>query len=98
MSERRRQGRRRTFLGGAITFNHGTQALSCRLRNLSAEGACLDFSGAVPLPDEIDLAIPLRREVRRVRVVWRRDDCLGVAFLPRAANLIDLAEARRART
>jgi hypothetical protein len=98
MSERRRHGRGRTFLGGAITFNHGTQTLACRVRDLSAGGARLDFSAAVPLPEELDLAITVRREVRRVRVVWRRDDRLGVAFLPRATNLIDLAGARLART
>ncbi|WP_162559820.1 PilZ domain-containing protein [Methylobacterium radiodurans] len=98
MIERRRNGRNRTFLGGAITFNHGQQTLSCRVRNLGTEGARLDFSGAVPLPEELDLSIESRREHHRARVVWRRGDSLGVAFLPRAANLIDLASARRART
>ncbi len=98
MDERRRHGRNRTYLGGTISFNHGQQTLPCHVRNLGTAGARLDFSGAVPLPDEIDLAIPRRGEHHRVRVVWRREDSLGVTFLPRVANLINLASARRART
>ena len=98
MDERRRHGRNRTYLGGTLTFNHGQQTLPCHVRNLGMAGARLDFSGSVPLPDEIDLVIPRRGERHRVRIVWRRADCLGVAFLPRAANLIDFGEARRART
>ena len=82
MSERRRQERVRTYLGGTITFNHGWQSLGCLVRNLSREGARFDFSDGVMLPDIVDLAIPQRGESRRVRIVWRRNDTVGAAFLP----------------
>ena len=86
MSERRRPGRTRTYLGGTITFNHGQQSLNCLVRNLSGEGVRFDFSDAVMLPEEVDLAIPLRGESRRVRILWRRDDSVGAAFLPPRAD------------
>ncbi|GJD57916.1 PilZ domain-containing protein [Methylobacterium dankookense] len=87
MNERRRQQRRRTYLGGAVTFNHGMQRLTCLVRDLSEDGARFAFSDGVMLPEAIDLAIDLHRETRRARIVWRGNDTVGVAFVrPHAAS------------
>ncbi len=86
MDERRRAGRTRTYLGGTITFNHGGQSLDCLVRNLSGAGVRFDFSDAVMLPEEVELAIPVRGERRRIRIVWRRNDMVGAAFLPPQAD------------
>lgn len=73
--------------------------MDCVVRNMSDAGAKLDFSGAWPVPDEIDLTLTQRKETKRVRVVWRRGDEAGVAIVqPRpASGLVQLDWARRLR-
>lgn len=62
-------------------------------------GAKLALSGAVALPDEFDLTITRQVETLRARVVWRREDEMGVAFCgpEPVAAAVPLDLARRLR-
>ena len=98
-TERRREHRLRSYLGGQIAFNHRRSTMDCLVRNVSGGGARLAFPGPVTIPDEFDLHIPHREERHRVRVVWRGEDELGVGFVrgaPPAAVSLDQAGRLRA--
>jgi hypothetical protein len=80
-SDRRRAQRHRTLKAGHIAFNRaGT--IDCRVRNMSAQGACLEVQSQAGIPDEFTLLIAYDHFKRRCRVVWRNPKQLGVEFLP----------------
>jgi hypothetical protein len=76
MDEKRKAKRRRVLKSGTIEFERG--AYSCAVRNLSEEGAALEALRASAAEDELVMqADPFRRHCR---VIWRKENRLGVAF------------------
>jgi hypothetical protein len=78
MDEKRRANRRRVLKGAIIEFNCG--AHSCSVRNLSEAGAALDVPYAVTIPHEFTLIMETDGASRNCRVIWRKDNRLGVVF------------------
>jgi hypothetical protein len=97
MTERRRHTRKKSFLRGCVYFNNRRSAADCLLRDVSEAGARLIFSGAVSLPDFVDLYIPQKEQTLRAHVEWRRGDEMGVTFaeLREAGVSFDQELARR---
>jgi len=79
-SNRRFQDRRIAFKGATIVFNDRKSTLSCRVRDLSPDGARLDFSTQQLLPHEFELHIA-GSPVRRCGLRWARGTLVGVCFL-----------------
>ena len=78
--ERRKVLRHRTLKAGLIAFNRaGT--IDCRVRNLSAIGACLDVASQMGIPDEFTLVIEHEELKTKCRVIWRNPTRIGVEFL-----------------
>ncbi len=77
--ERRKAPRHRTLKGGSIAFNRAG-GIDCRVRNLSAIGACLEVTNQMGVPDQFVLVIASDHLSRPSRVVWRTATRLGVAF------------------
>ncbi len=80
MAERRHATRQKSFLRGCVYFNKRRGAMDCLIRDISADGARIIFSGAVSVPDIVELCIPQKEETVRARVKWRRGDEVGLAF------------------
>lgn len=80
MAERRRSVRKKSFLRGCVYFNKRRSAIDCLIRDISDQGARIIFSGAVNVPDVVDLYIPQKEQTIRARVQWRRGDEVGLAF------------------
>ena len=80
MSEQRKQPRLRTLKAGRIGFNRRFSVISCTVRNLSADGACLHVASSVAVPDRFDLTIEPEGTSRDCEVAWRTEDRIGVAF------------------
>jgi PilZ domain len=78
MDENRRAPRRRVIKSATIEFD--CSAYSCAIRNLSEVGAALDVPFALAIPHEFTLIMDTNQVSRRCRVIWRKDDRLGVAF------------------
>jgi hypothetical protein len=78
MSENRRANRRRVLKGGTIEFDRS--AYSCTVKNLSEVGAALELPYTAPVPTEFRLVIEADRVIRPCRVVWRKENRLGVEF------------------
>ena len=78
MAENRRVIRRRVFKGGTIEFDGG--AFSCAVRNLSEAGAALDIPFLLGIPHEFTLIMDTDQAARQCRVIWRKENRLGVVF------------------
>ena len=61
-----------------IEFDGG--AYSCAVRNLSEAGAALDVPYALAIPHEFTLVMETDQVSRHCRVIWRKENRLGVAF------------------
>jgi hypothetical protein len=61
-----------------IEFDRG--AHSCAVRNLSEAGAALDVPCALAIPHEFTLTVVTDQVNRHCRVIWRKENRLGVAF------------------
>ena len=81
MQDRRKTVRTRTYFGGQIAFNQRSSLMDCLVRNISGAGAKLEFTHTVTVPQVFDLAIPKNDRTLRAKVIWRRADEAGVAFL-----------------
>lgn len=100
MRERRKQARTRSYLGGRIVFFQRRCTVDCLVRNLSEDGALLVMHDTGTVPERFELDVGCKAQTYATRLVWRREDRAGVAFIaPEAsANVVPLAAARRIRT
>jgi hypothetical protein len=78
--ERRKVSRQKSFLRGAINFNNRQSVLDCLIRDISPHGARLIFSGAVAVPDVLELHIPQKDQTLRAHVISRHGREIRVAF------------------
>ena len=85
--ERRAHQRHRVLKPVKAVFNTNQSVLNCVMRDISLGGARLHCAQAMQLPEHFQLVFMAEREMRDVRVAWRKHDQLGVAFLspPRKA-------------
>ncbi len=86
MKERRALVRQRTLIKGRIYFNNRLSSMECIVRDITANGARLEFSENVTLPDAFELYIPNRHEYFHARVEWRRGSNLGISWTPEEAT------------
>jgi hypothetical protein len=82
MIERRALGRHKTFIKGRIYFNNRLSSADCIVRDVTTNGARLECSENVTLPDVFELYIPNRDEYFHARVTWRKSSNLGVSWTP----------------
>jgi len=83
MLERREKARDKVIYAGVANVSEGGQPQNCTVRNISEGGARLEFESNFRFPRE-----PMRLTVARkgrsflARVIWWRDNFVGVAFTP----------------
>ena len=58
---------------------HGHASVDCTIWDMSPAGARV-VVGDHPLPEELDLVIPILNLTRRATVRWRRAGQIGVSF------------------
>ena len=63
---------------GQIIVGPKSPALTCRVIDYSAGGACLDIYGLGTVPDRFEFLYGGVK--KKIRVVWRRGIRIGVAF------------------
>ncbi len=98
MHDRRESVRDKVMFGGVVEIGeHGTTR-ECIVRNISDNGATIEFSNVVELPKE-QLSLRIARKGRSfmAKVVWWRDNFVGVAFRAEspAEPVSDLGERLR---
>jgi hypothetical protein len=95
MTERRENARDKVIYGGVARIDEHGSTRNCVVRNISERGANLEFSNVVPLP-KTDIALTIARKGRSflARVVWWRDNFVGVAFSSDSETLVSDLEER----
>jgi hypothetical protein len=81
MLDRRQGARDKVVYGGVAEIDeHGTTR-ECIVRNISDKGASVEFSNVIRLPKE-QMSLRIARKGRSflARVVWWRDNFVGLAF------------------
>ncbi|MDH6263698.1 PilZ domain-containing protein [Bradyrhizobium sp. BR13661] len=78
MDERRNKARHRVLKAGTIEFGGG--AIDCTVRNFSDNGAALDVTSPVGIPEHFTLNIKADGTHLACTVVWRKEKRIGVRF------------------
>ena len=97
MRDRRESVREKVMYGGVAEIGERGATRECIVRNISDNGATIEFSNDFQLPKE-QLSLRIARKGRSflARVVWWRDNFVGVAFTDTPpAPVSDLEERLR---
>jgi hypothetical protein len=82
MSIEKRKARRHQVNQGARIFLDNSMAAFCTLLDVSATGAQVRLNDVVEIAGDFTLVLARNGGVqRRCRLVWRRDDVIGVQFV-----------------
>ncbi len=98
MPDRRESVRDKVLYGGVAEIGERGATRDCIVRNISDRGATIEFSNVVTLPKE-QMSLRIARKGRSflAKVIWWRDNFVGVAFNSHSPELpvSDLAERLR---
>jgi hypothetical protein len=72
--------RNRVLKGAKIVSMDKWSVVDCTVRDLSATGARIICGDQAAIANEFRFLIPSENTICTARVVWRRDDMLGIAF------------------
>ena len=99
MLDRRQSARDKVIYGGVAEIGERGASRDCVVRNISESGAHLEFSNDIRLPkDTILLTIARKGRSFLARIIWWRDNFVGVAFRSETSYELpgsDLAERLR---
>jgi PilZ domain len=81
MLDRRQSARDKVIYGGVAKVDESGASRDCVVRNISETGANLEFSNDFRLPKE-QMLLTIARKGRSflAKIVWWRDNFVGVAF------------------
>ena len=81
MRDRRESVRDKVMYGGVAEIGDHGATRDCIVRNISDRGATIEFSNVVSLPKE-QMSLRIARKGRSflAKVIWWRDNFVGVAF------------------
>jgi hypothetical protein len=98
MRDRRESARDKVMYGGVAEIGEHGATRECIVRNISDKGATIEFRNVVQLPSE-QMSLRIARKGRSflARVIWWRDNFVGVAFRAEAPSepVSDLEERLR---
>jgi hypothetical protein len=83
MQDRRRFPRTKCFKGAKIQ-SAGQTAVTCIVRNVSAEGVKIELPYSLVLPAEFDLCFDIGPRMRQCRVMWQTAREAGIWFAQQA--------------
>jgi hypothetical protein len=99
MTDRRLSARDKVVYGGVAEIVESGASRDCVVRNISEHGAHLEFTNAIRLPkDSLRLTIARKGRSVMARIIWWRDNFVGVAFSQEQSYELpgsDLAERLR---
>ena len=98
MPDRRQSVRDKVMYGGVAEIGDRGATRECIVRNISDHGATIEFSDDLQLPKEqISLRIARKGRSFLAKVIWWRDNFVGVVFRAEspAEPVSDLAERLR---
>ena len=99
MLDRRQSARDEVIYGGVAEIDERGTTTDCVVRNISEQGASLEFSSAFRLPKgRLSLTIAQKGRSFLAKIIWWRDNFISVAFgreIPFELPVSDLEERLR---
>jgi hypothetical protein len=99
MQDRRQSARSKVIYGGVAELGERGTARDCVVRNISDQGAHIEFANPIRLAKEqISLTIARKSRSFLANIIWWRDNFVGVAFhaeAPAHSPVSDLEERLR---
>ena len=81
MLERRQSARDKVIYGGVAEMGEHGGSRDCGVRNISEKGANIEFTNLVrPPKQQMSLTIARKGRSFLARIIWWRDNFVGVAF------------------
>jgi len=81
MLDRRQIARNKVIYGGVAKISESGATRDCVVRNISEQGARIEFGSAIKLPKEkMWLTIARKGRSFLANIIWWRDNFVGVAF------------------
>ncbi|MFH1345584.1 MAG: PilZ domain-containing protein [Pseudomonadota bacterium] len=81
MLDRRQNARDKVIYGGVAGIGEDGATRECVVRNISETGASVEFKNIVKLPrEQMSLTIARKGRSFLARIIWWRDNFVGVAF------------------
>jgi len=80
MQDRRERVRDKVFFGGVAEVNDRGSTMDCVVRNISEDGACVEFPASTQLPAQINLTIGRKGRSFLAELIWRQANRVGLAF------------------
>ncbi|MDP1585212.1 MAG: PilZ domain-containing protein [Bradyrhizobium sp.] len=81
MLDRRQNARGKVIYGGVAGIGEDGATRECVVRNISETGASVEFKNIVKLPrEQMSLTIARKGRSFLARIIWWRDNFVGVAF------------------
>jgi hypothetical protein len=90
MLERREKLRAKVAIPGYAAFPGVALETRCLIVDLSGAGACLSFATGLPVPRLFSLRFGSNPKAHEVRVAWKRNSDVGVAFLTPRVDVPDV--------
>ena len=95
MQDRRENARDKVIYGGVAEIGENGASRECIVRNISDKGASVEFSDTANLPrEQFSLRIARKGRSFRAKVVWWRDNFVGLAFSGQAPEPVSDLEER----
>jgi hypothetical protein len=93
MLDRRQNARDKVIYGGVAEIGERGATRECVVRNISENGAGLEFNNVVKLPTkQVSLTIARKGRSFLARIIWWRDNFIGVAFNPDASSELPVSD------
>lgn len=80
MQDRRQTARDKVLYGGVAEINERGSTMDCIVRNISEQGACVEFESTTRLPEKINLTVARKGRSYLTRLIWRQANKVGLAF------------------
>ena len=81
MPDRRQNARDKVIYGGVAGIGENGATRECVVRNISEKGASVEFSNVIKLPrQQMSLTIARKGRSFLAKIIWLRDNFVGVAF------------------
>jgi hypothetical protein len=93
MLDRRQSARDKVIYGSVAEIDERGTTTDCVVRNISEQGASLEFSSAVKLPKgQISLTIARKGRSFLAKIIWWRDNFIGVAFSGETSSALPVSD------
>ena len=93
MLDRRQNPRDKVIYGAVAEIGERGSTRECVVRNMSEDGASLEFSNVIKLPKEqISLTIARKGRSFLARIIWWCDNFVGVAFKSETSSELPVSD------